>query len=242
MPIPRSLCLALTLLASLPGQGAVPYLEIGAGRRQGDFGTSVRSDLWLGYASLGCAGERWDSSLTVPFLSLQRTGPGVSRQDWGLGDVVVQSGWRFLPETWDGWSLDGLGALKCPTANQNRDLGTGRADLGTFLALNQRLGLLRWSLLGGWIQGVSGHAGGDLTPGAYAFSAATSLALDSARWELVFEARGPAFQGEPGAREVSLNLSRSLSPVWGVKASAMAGFTAASPKWSVGLALVRSFP
>jgi hypothetical protein len=239
---PIRIVVALALLGPCRCFSAVPYVEVGGGRRQGTFGTATDSTLWLGYLSLGSSGERWDANCTVPYLGLERTESGYYRQDKGLGDVVLQSDWRFMPETWEGWSLDGLAALKCPTADSEKDLGTGRTDLGVFLAVNQRLGLLRWSLLGGWIQGVSHQTGSNLTSGAYVFNLGTALSLETSRWELVFEVRGPSYQGGPGAQEISLCVFKALSPTWGIKASTMAGLTEASPRWSCGLALVVNFP
>lgn len=230
---------------ALRGQAVVPYVELGAGYRQGTFGLPIQSTLWAGYTTYGASGSRWDANLTVPYLSLKREGEGLTSRDQGLGDVVARGTWRFVPETEDGWSLDGMGAVKLPTASDTQGLGTGRLDAGAFLALNQQLGLLRWSLLGGWIQGASTIPAGtseELTSGTYVFNLGAALLLDGNRWGISLEARGPLLKGLPGAREISLNGFHPLSSKWGLKGYLTVGLSDGGPKRSAGLALLRIFP
>ncbi|MBL0210791.1 MAG: hypothetical protein IPQ13_07785 [Holophagaceae bacterium] len=238
------------LAFSLPGsalwsQDVLPYMETGVGRKQGDFGSPTRSTFWLGYATYGVTGARWDASLTVPFLWLNRDGGGDSSQDQGIGDVVVRGSYRFLPENEDGWSLDGEGAVKLPTASDTKGLGTGRTDVGGFLALHQRLGLFQWTLLGGWIQGASTNQAGTadtLTSGSYVVGLRGTWDLNRNRWGVAFEARGATFQGEPGIKELSMDVFHPISSKWAMKAVITAGFSDGGPKQSVGVALVRVFP
>ncbi len=242
--------LLVALVIALPGhvlwsQEVLPYADVGVGRKQGDFGSPVQSTLWLGYATYGATGSRWDASLTAPYLRLNLGGAGISSQDQGIGDVVVRGSYRFLPENEDGWSLDGEGALKLPTASDTKGLGTGRTDVGGFLALHQRLGLFQWTLLGGWIQGASSNQTGTtdtLTSGSYVVGLRGTWDLDRNRWGVEFEARGATFQGTPGAKELSVDIFHPLSSTWGMKAILTAGFSDGGPKQSVGLALVRLFP
>ena len=242
--------LLLLLALVLPGralqsQEVVPYLETGVGRKQGDYGTPIQSTLWLGYATYGASSARWDANLTVPFLRLNREGGGLSSQEQGIGDVVARGVYRFIPETEDGWSLDGGGAVKLPTASDTKGLGTGRTDVGGFLALHQQLGIFQWTLLGGWIQGSSTTPTGttdNLKSGAYVVGLSGAWYLDGNRWGVSFEARGATFQGLPGARELSLDMFHPFSSKWGIKAGLAAGLSDGGLKQSVGVALVRLFP
>ncbi len=237
--------LGLLLGSPLLAQAVVPYVETGLGRKQGDFGTPTQSTLWLGYVTGGFGGSRWDASLTVPYLSLSQEGGGFSSRDWGLGDLVARGAYRFLPETDEGWSLDGQGALKASTASEARGLGTGRTDFGGFLALHQQLGLFRWTLSGGWIQGSStlpASTLAELTSGAYVVGLSGAWSLDRNRWELSFEARGPAWLGAPGAREVSLEVIHTFTSTWGLKATFTAGLNDGGARQSGSLALIHLFP
>lgn len=235
-----------TLILMLSGsalwsQEWLPYAEAGLGRKQGDFGSPILSTLSLGYATVGASGARWDANLTTPYLRLDRKESGVTSQEQGIGDLVAQGTYRFLPEDEEGWSLDGMGALKLPTASEAKGLGTGRTDVGGFLALHQQLGVFQWTALGGWIQGAS-SSNSELTSGAYVAGLSGAWQLDRNRWGLSFEARGPAYRGEPGAREISLDLFHTLSSAWAMKAMVTAGLTHGGPKQSVGLAFIHLFP
>lgn len=242
--------LLVVLASTLPGsalrsQEVLPYIEMGVGRKQGDFGSATQSTLWQGYATYGATGARWDASLTVPYLRLNREGGGISSQDQGIGDIVMRGVYRFLPENENGWSLDGEGAVKLPTASGTKGLGTGRTDVGGFIALHQRLGLFQWSLLGGWVQGASTNKTGTadtLTSGSYVAGLRGTWDLDRNRWGIAFEARGATFQGEPGVKELSVDVFHPFSPKWAMKVAITAGFSNGGPKQSVGVALVRLFP
>lgn len=235
---------------ALPGkilwsQDVLPYVEVGAGQKQGDFGTATRSTLGLAYITYGASGSRWDANLTVPYLRVGREGGGISTNDQGLGDIVARGIYRFLPETEDGWSLDGIGALKLPTASETKGLGTGRSDAGVFLALNQQMGLFRWTVQAGRIQGASGNPSvttEPLTSGASVLGISGSWYFDGTRWDLSFEARGPAYQGLPGVRELALDVFHPLSPKWGIKVLVTAGLSDGGPRQGFGVALIRVFP
>ena len=232
------------LAAALPGlsQGPVPYLEAGVGQRQGDFATPTQSALWMGYVSFGAFGDRWDANLSLPYLRLDRSGGGTSSRDQGLGDGVVRGLYRFLPETEDGWSLDGQAALKLATGNDAKGLGTGRTDLGAFLALHQQLGLFRWTVQAGRTQGTATEASSELRSGGFVWGLSGSWQFDGDRWTVAYESRAAAYLGLPGARELSLDLFHPISSKWGMKLSVAAGLSNGGPRHGFGLAFIRVFP
>lgn len=224
------------------GQGTVPYLEAGVGRRQGDFGTAIQSTLWMGYVTCGAFGERWDANLSLPVLRLDRSGSGPSSRDQGPGDAVVRGLYRFLPETEDGWSLDGQVALKLATGDDAKGLGTGRTDFGGFLALHQQLGLFRWTVQAGRTQGTTTGSSSDLRSGGFVWGLAGSWQFDGDRWTLSYESRAAAYMGLPSVRELSLDLFHPVSSKWGMKVSITAGLSDGGPRRGIGLALIRVFP
>lgn len=245
--VPGALLMVLGMLmpGALQSQGVFPYLELGGGRKQGDFGTTATDTLWLGYVTGGVSSDRWDANLTVPYLGLTRDEGGISTQEKGLGDVLLRGAYRFLLETEDGWTLDGEGAVKLPTASDTKGLGTGRTDVGGFLSLHQRLGIFQWTVMGGWIQGTSSNQTGTtstFTSGAYVLGLRGAWYLDRNRWGASFEARGATYQGTPGAKELSLDVFHPLTSTWGVKAVVTAGLTDGGPRQSVGVSIIRIFP
>lgn len=231
--------------AALRAQQALPYLEVGAGEKQGDFGTPIDNTLWMGYATYGAATSRWDASVTVPWLDLRETEGGNSAMSQGIGDVLLRGAYRILPENVDGWSLDGVGAVKLPTASSSNGLGTGSTDFGGFLALHHRDGHLQWNLMGGWIaQAGSGSSPSPtpLTSGVYDVALGGAWYLQAGRVGLSFEARGPVYQGTPGAREASVDFYHLFNVRWAMKAVATAGLNDGAPKHGIGIAVIRYFP
>lgn len=133
---------------ALDGRG---YLEIDAGYKTGDFGTPTDSRLFSLAPTLGYVAPRYSVSVTAPFLSLTQKTAGTGTTETGLGDVVVRAGAVLVAETSGGLSVSGTAAVKLPTADEARGLGTGEADYGGFVGLHQRLWGLKFSVTGGYI-------------------------------------------------------------------------------------------
>ena len=233
--------IALVLASTcLKAQEPALYLEGGLGHKQGDFGTSTQSRLNLAYGTVGYASSTFDLNVTVPVLNLTAQGGGVDGSSSGLGDVLLRGVHRFVPETASGFSLDGGLALKLPTANSDKGLGTGKVDAGGFLAIHRRWDRLQANLIGGWIQ--SGSASGITIPatraGIYTTGIGFSYYADTAKFSMAYEARGALYQGTQAPREVSLDVFKMLSPKLAMKTSFIAGLTDGSPKTSLGLGVV----
>lgn len=243
--------LAIFLAASLGGAGgplqaqeSTSYVQVGGGWRQGDYGTSVRSTLWMGYATLGAARGRWDASLTVPTLQLAREEGRTTSRNQGLGDILLRGTILLWPENEAGWSLDGTGVVKLPTASESAGLGTGRTDGGGFFAVRHRGGAFQWTFLGGWIRGSASTPGGSpeaLTPGGCVLGLGLAFHANLTRWELSVGGRGSTRTDAPGAREVSLGMFHPFSSAWGLQASFTAGLNDGGPRRSADLALIRRF-
>lgn len=236
-----TLLLNLALLASLV-RAAEPalYLEGGLGVKQGNFGTSVTSRLGLAYGSLGYASDRFDVSLSVPYLRLQTSGGGQDVIESGLGDVLLRGARRLVPETEEGFSLDGVLAVKLPTADSNKGLGTGQTDVGGFLGLHQRWDRIQATLTGGWIQGSTG---GNLAPvttssGAYAAGIGLTYIGERGRYSMGFQARGAQYVGLPAPREATLDLFRMVGARTALRGSVILGLNDGSPRTSFGLGVV----
>jgi len=236
--------------------GGALYLESGLGRRSGDFGSPTTSTLSFAYGTVGYASSRYDVSATLPMLQLKTTGNGTSEQSSGSGDVLLRGIRRFVGNGISGFYLDGGLALKLPTANDSKGLGTGKMDIGVFLTPHYRWDRLQVSGLAGWIKtggfggmgsGMGSGMGGGSTVtqsddgmngGAYVVGSALSLFHYRTKYSLSFEARGPQFQGSPGAREITADVFHLFNPKWAMKASAFVGLSNGGPKNGLGLAIV----
>lgn len=215
------------------------YLEGGLGHKQGDFGTSTLSKLDLAYGTVGYASPTFDVNVTAPFLRLNAQGGGQDVSNSGLGDILLRGVHRFVPETAAGFAFDGGLALKLPTANSDKGLGTGRTDFGGFLSTHQRWDRVQATLLGGWIQSTSmNDANPYLRNGIYTAGVGLSYYADDAKFSVGYEARGAQYQGTAAPRELSLGLFMMLNPKLALRGSFIAGLNDGSPRTSLGLGLV----
>jgi hypothetical protein len=231
------LLLAATLGASGLGAPAQAlYLEAGAGRRQGDFGTPTTSTLELAYAAAGLVSSRYDLNLTVPVLSLRNRDGGRDETATGLGDVLLRGMWRLWRESREGASLDGGLSLKLPTASSERGLGTGRPDLGAFAALNQRWDRLQASLLAGWIQSPSAPEA--TRTGIPVAGLGLSWYAARGKYSVAYQARGAAEADTPAPRELAVDIYQALGLRTALKATYVAGLSDGTAKSSFGLGLV----
>lgn len=236
--------LVATGLAALPslahaGDPAL-YLEGGLGAKQGDFGSPTLSRLGLAYGTIGYASDRFDVNLSVPYLRLQTSGGGQDATATGLGDVLVRGIRRLVPETESGFSLDGALAIKFPTADQAKGLGTGQLDVGGFLGLHQRWDQIQATLIGGWIQGQPGSALSNAATANGVYTAGFGLTYLAARgrYSVAYEARGTQYAGVPAPREVSLGIFRMVTDRLAIRGSFIAGLNDGGPRTSVGVGIV----
>jgi hypothetical protein len=214
------------------------YLEGGLGRKQGNFGTAIDSQLGVVYGAVGYASSTYDLNVSVPFLRLDEQGGGQSASAMGVGDVLIRGVRRLVPETEGGFALDVELALKLPTSDSNQGLGTGTTDIGGFLAIHQRWGRLEATLLGGWIRVGTSSANPALQTGIYSLGAGFSCYLDGTKWSLTFGARGGLYAGAVAPRDLTLDAFHLVSQRVAVKALYSAGLSDGAPRASFGLGLV----
>lgn len=194
--------------------------------------------------------------LTVPWLRMRSPGGGnlvgVDGQGWpvydgtgpmtreeGLGDVVAAYSYSLFPEPRSGFLLDLGGRIKFPTADEDRGLGTGKADFTGQADLYYLAGA--WTPFATLSYRVSGDpAGLDLRNVwggvlglAYRFSAETSAGL-------LWDARQAVTAGgDPGA-EALLYWTRKFRAGWQLQTYLARGGSDASPDWGLGMMLSRS--
>lgn len=101
--------------------------------------------------TLGYVTPRYNVSATAPLLSLALKTSGSSETETGLGDVILRAGALLLRETSGGSSISCAAAVKLPTADDAKGLGTGQTDYGVFAGLHQKLLGLKLSVTGGYI-------------------------------------------------------------------------------------------
>lgn len=235
--------LVLSGFALLPSTVAAAdgrsYLELDAGYMSGDFGTSTTSRLFSLSPTLGYVALRHDFSVTLPFLTLANETAGTSSTESGLGDLVLRAGAVLIPEHASGLSVNGSVAVKLPTADETRGLGTGETDYGAFAAVHQRLRTYKLSLTAGYLQ--SGDPPGvDLHNG---FSYGIGLSRRLARTTLYgsYERRQAVVSGFEDPQELAAGFFHLLGADYAVKGQVFFGLNDGGPDGGGTLGIVRWF-
>lgn len=235
-----ALCFALlsVLAAGLAGgQEGRPYFELNAGFRTGDFGTTTRSDLLYLAPTFGYAAPRYDYSVTVPYLSLTSRTAGGSTTQSGIGDTVVRGGRELTAGT--DWSLYGSLAVKLPTADETRGLGTGEADLGAFVTFGRDFDSVRLSLLGGTIQ--TGDPPGQTLTDLWLYGIGLATWAGATRLYGSIEGRTASVPGAPNPLEVYVGAMYPLSARQWLTGTAFAGLNDGGPRYGASVGFVHWF-
>lgn len=229
-------------LAMAPGlhaaTGGNAYVELGSGFKSGDFGTAVRSDLFYVAPTGGYLAPRYDLSVTVPYLRLTTDGPAGSTTESGVGDVVARAGAVLLPDA-ERLAIYGSLALKLPTADEDRGLGTGETDIGAFLSARHTRGNLRFSLQGGYIK--TGFAHMDSLRDVFLYGAGLSAQAGRSHVYASLDGRTPLVDGARAPLEIGAGGLYPLSRRYWIKGSAFAGLNEGGPAFGVGMGVVRAF-
>lgn len=219
------------------------FFELSGGFKSGDFGTAVRSDLLYVAPAVGYLTPSYDFSATVPYLRLTTDGGTdageTSATESGIGDIVARAGKVLAPEAFDELSLYGSVAVKLPTADEAKGLGTGETDLGAFLAARWPLGNLRLNLQGGYIKSGLGHSEG--LRDVFLYSAGLSGAATRAHWYVSLDGRTALVQGTRAPLEISGGSLYALGGRYFLKGAAFAGLNEGGPAYGVAGGIVRMF-
>ena len=138
-------------------------LKAGISYEQGDYGTGDESRAIYAPLTFKYLGERFDVGLTVPWLYLESE-EGVTQVDGdvtrgrgrgqgrrgrerdvsaaGLGDISLKGRWFLLDDQPASWipALTPFARIKFPTADEDRNLGTGEADFGFGVEFDKQFG------------------------------------------------------------------------------------------------------
>jgi len=229
------LATALLLAGVARAQNGRGYVELGGGYKTGDFGTAVRTDLYYGTLALGYLSERYQASVTIPYLHLSERNGGASES--GIGDVILRGGRVLVPDSGAGFSLDGALAVKFPTADENRGLGTGETDYGVFVGAHQRAGSLKFSLSAGYIK-VGDPPGVDYND-IVLYGLGVSKLYGTRGVYAAVEGRRAMVAGAKDPRELSVGYFEALSARSALRTQAFVGLNNGGPDFGVGAWWVR---
>ncbi len=215
------------------------YLDITGGYKTGDFGTPTRSDLYYIAPTLGYVAPQYDVSVTFPYLSLTNKTAGQSTTESGIGDIILRGGRALVPEGESGLSLYGSLAVKLPTADENKGLGTGKTDYGAFLGLYKRIESAKLAFMGGYI--ITGNSSSFNYNDIYLYGVGVSKVFGRTDLYASLEGRRSTVPGADNPLELNFGFFHLLSKEYSLKGSTFFGLTDGSPDFGVNLGLVRWF-
>ena len=219
---------------ALDGRG---YLELDAGYKTGDFGTPTTASLFFLAPTLGYVASRYDVSVTVPILSLTEKTSGSSTTETGLGDVVVRAGAVLLAENCAGLSINGAAAVKLPTADEAKRLGTGQTDYGVFAGIHQRLLGLKLSLTGGYV--VTGDPAGTTYKDIPLAGIGVSKVYGTTNVFASLEGRGATVSGAKNPIEASVGAFHLFNKDYALTGGVTVGLNNGGPAFGATLGVVR---
>lgn len=211
------------------------YIEMDAGYKTGDFGTPTRADLLYLLTLFGYVAPAWDVSVTAPYLVLSS---GTASES-GAGDIILRVGRVLVPEGPAGLSFDGALAVKLPTADERKGLGTGETDYGAFLGLRQRLGGFKVSLHGGYIS--VGDPPRIKYNDIYLYGVGISRIFGFTELAAYFEGRRASVPGALAPQEITIGFFHVLNADFTIRGSAFSGLNDGGPDFGFNAGIVRWF-
>lgn len=258
--VKRGLAALIACAALLPaGAGAADWkFSSSLNYDTGKYGTSERTDSVYIPFTLKRYYTDYDLSVTVPYLSLSSTGlvtwvggkpvRGTSRtttaadsDEAGLGDILLRGGYTLMREEPDTFDLALAAKLKLPTADEEKGLGTGEADIGAGLEF-AKLVSPGWTFLAdGYYTLIGEPAGAEFN---------NQLALDLGFYRelseslgvtVLFEAQTAIVDGNDGARSLSGTLTHLASENTQLTAGLILGLSDGSPDAGVNIGVSKKF-
>jgi hypothetical protein len=215
------------------------YLDINSGYKTGAFGTPAKSNLYYLSSTFGYVAPDYDVSVTAPYLSLTNKTGSQRQTESGAGDIILRAGRVLVPEGPGGLSLDGALAVKLPTADEMKGLGTGETDYGAFMGLHQRLGGFKVSLNGGYIN--VGDPPLVNYNDIYLYSVGISRIFGFTEVSVYLESRRAGVPGAKDPREINIGFFHVLNTDYAIKGSAFSGLNDGGPDFGFNAGIVKWF-
>jgi hypothetical protein len=224
-----------TLLAK-EGRG---YLDVSAGYRTGSFGTPFTSNLGYLSTGLGYATPVYDVSITIPYLFLSNESQSGTQSTSGIGDIIIRGNRLLVDEKSSGFSLDGALAVKLPTADETKGLGTGEPDFGAFLNAHERVGNVKFSLLGGYIK--VGSPSNVNYNDIFLYGLGISRVIGFTEFYGSFEGRSATIPGAQNPQEIHAGIFHVLNKDYAIKGHTFFGLNNGGPSFGFDAGVVRWF-
>lgn len=234
----RVIALMLIILSPLVAgaENGRSYVEMSGGYKTGDFGTPTRSELYYVSPAIGYVAPQYDVSVTVPYLNMANKTNGATTSESGIGDVILRGGRVFVPEGDGRFSLDGALAVKLPTADRNKGLGTGETDYGAFLSVHQRFDKIKLSLFSGYIK--VGDPPSVNYNNIYLYGIGIARIIGSTELYTSFEGRRAIVPGAKNPQEINVGFFYVLNADYAIKGGVFSGMNNGGPDFGLSAGIV----
>jgi hypothetical protein len=215
------------------------YAALTADYRQGDFGTSINSELYSLTPEFGYVSDGYDLSASVPFHDLHISGGGLSSSESGIGDAVLRAGKRIWRNRQATFSLNGSLTLKLATGDENRGLGTGATDAGASLSATRKIGAYAYTVLAGYTR--VGEPSGVTYDNAVSYGIGVNRSFTRTNVFVSLQGQTSVLPGGTDPLELDTGFFHMLSLEYVIIAHAFVGLSDGSPDGGMGVGIVRWF-
>lgn len=245
-------CAGMVFVSCAQAQDSPLTLGAGMHYSSGDYGTGTTTRITTLAATGSYESGPWLYKATVPYLKVSgestvipgvgrvRGGPGRTRSESGLGDIVLSATYAAYYDGASTLGIDLTGKLKLATADEARGLGTGEHDFA-FLVDAYRT-FERVTGFGGVGYHILGDSPALPLENVWSANLGASYKLDERDSAgVMLEGRQRVAPGGSPQRELVGFLVRKLEGAWKAQAYALIGLADGSPDWGFGLSLARPF-
>lgn len=157
----------------------------------------------------------------------------------GIGDLVLTGTYNAIDNP-DGWRVALTGRVKVPTADANKNLGTGETDYAALVGVQRVMGRVSPFLTIGY-RWLGDTATMDYRNQPFAVVGIAYIVSDVIDVDAAFYSSAPAVEGLSAAADASVGISYSMTRNLRLNAYVLRGFTDGSPDWGGGIRTRWSF-
>ena len=211
------------------------YVDLTLGHSRGDFNSAQNTELSQLQITYGQVMEHYDFSIVLPYLFLSDNLGNES----GMGDTTLRIGTSLKGKNSGTDNLYASIAIKLPTANDSKGLGTGEADLGGFLTYTHDLKKMSLSVLGGYI--VTGDSLFQRYENIFVYGVGLSNIVTPWYYYASLDGRQATLIADNPSLELSAGFFYQLNPDQFVKMEGFAGLSNSSPDMGATIGFINWF-
>lgn len=229
--------LSILLIRSATAEEGQAYIETGMGYITGDFGTEVRSSLLYFDTTAGYVTPSYYVSIGVPYNYISSNDAGNSKAR-GIGDIVLRGSRVFYRHN-NGTYLTGSAIIKLPTADETKQLGSGKMDYGGDLGVIKPIDKYYVSFIGGYRS--LGRSPYQKYNQSYLYGVGISRWFSKTQLSASVEGSTSVLSGVQDPLALNVGAYRVINKRYTLKGSTLIGLSTGSPKYGFSIGVVRWF-